>query len=307
MYFIITVDTEGDNLWSSGMNDAVSVRNAQFVPRFQELCETYGFKPVYLTNYEMISSDDFASYVRPKAQAGLCEVGIHVHAWNTPPLCELIGDHDGLPYLIEYPSDVMRAKFKTTYDLITQKIGRAPVSHRAGRWWMNDDYFALLEEFGIKVDCSHTPGISWAKSCGTTVDHGPDYSGVKSRPSMIGQVLEVPVTVRYRRHYLSFKTLRHCARTLVSGDYQWMRPSFSSFTDMKNLSRIVAKEGSDYIEFMIHSSEFMPGGSPYYPDGKSVDSLFKEMSRLFSCLSDSGCIGVTLEEYANHHNNKAGR
>ena len=51
-YFIITVDTEGDNLWKWKKGDPISTQNAVLIPRFQELCEKYNFKPVYLMNYE---------------------------------------------------------------------------------------------------------------------------------------------------------------------------------------------------------------------------------------------------------------
>lgn len=49
--FLITIDTEGDNLWQK--HDSITTENARYLPRFQQLCEKYGFKPVYLTNYEM--------------------------------------------------------------------------------------------------------------------------------------------------------------------------------------------------------------------------------------------------------------
>ena len=57
--FIITVDTEGDNLWNWRAGDSVSTENSRYIPRFQELCDKYGFKPVYLTNYEMACCDRF--------------------------------------------------------------------------------------------------------------------------------------------------------------------------------------------------------------------------------------------------------
>ena len=46
---LITIDTEGDRLWSRPTT--VETRNAEYLPRFQSLCERYGFKPTYLTNY----------------------------------------------------------------------------------------------------------------------------------------------------------------------------------------------------------------------------------------------------------------
>ena len=58
-YFIITVDTEGDDLWSYKLGDFISTKNADFIQPFQALCEKYGFKPVYLTNYEMANNNSF--------------------------------------------------------------------------------------------------------------------------------------------------------------------------------------------------------------------------------------------------------
>ena len=52
--FIITVDTEGDNLWRWKKGEPITTNNVHFIPRFQELCEEFGFKPVYLTKYKNI-------------------------------------------------------------------------------------------------------------------------------------------------------------------------------------------------------------------------------------------------------------
>src|SRR5207237_8194683 len=49
--FIITIDTEGDDLGSSPRE--ITTRNAKYLPRFQALCTRFKFRPVYLTDYEM--------------------------------------------------------------------------------------------------------------------------------------------------------------------------------------------------------------------------------------------------------------
>ena len=54
-YFIITVNTKGDNLWNWHLGDDITTYNAKYILRFQNLCEKYNFIPVYLTNYEMAS------------------------------------------------------------------------------------------------------------------------------------------------------------------------------------------------------------------------------------------------------------
>lgn len=38
-YFIITVDTEGDNLWEYVAGKEIGTENAKFLQRFQTLCE----------------------------------------------------------------------------------------------------------------------------------------------------------------------------------------------------------------------------------------------------------------------------
>ena len=297
-YFIITVDTEGDNLWNYKKGESVGVANALYIPRFQDLCEKYGFKPVYLTNYEMAQSAIFVEYIKPRAVKGLCEIGIHVHAWNNPPMYNLGGKFKGNPYLVEYPNDIMFEKFKVTYDLITKRFGTPPVSHRAGRWVMDERYFDILEKFNIKVDCSHTPTVSWMKSPGETREYGCDYTNVEPIAHSIGRIYEVPMTIRKRRFPSLGGTLKSAIKQILRGKAIWMRPVSSSLREMKWLIRKSLKT-CDYVEFMIHSSEVMPGGSPYFKTPEEVEKLYITMDRIFAYAKDHGYEGCTLEEYYN--------
>lgn len=82
--------------------------------------------------------------------------------------------------------------------LITDKVGVRPVTHRAGRWTTNDDYFSLLVKYGYKVDCSVTPGMDWSINKGQGVNSkGSDYSLAENHPYYVKEgLLEVPVTVK---------------------------------------------------------------------------------------------------------------
>ena len=295
-YFIITVDTEGDNLWEYKDGDTITTNNVLYIPRFQKLCEKYGFKPVYLTNYEMICDDRFVSYIKPKAEAGLCEIGIHVHAWNNPPLYQLTGPYNGNPYLIEYPEEIMKEKFKVTYDLICEKIGIPPISHRAGRWAMNTIYFHLLKEFKIAVDCSYTPGISWTNTVGKTIG-GSDYAKEKNVVSIIDGIVEVPATVE-RFHLTNQGSLKVRLRKLLRGYNAWLRPAY---TDYQTMCRVIKKhtgaETNDFVEFMIHSSELMEGGSPYYKAKNDIENQYQTMEMLFRTALSMGFTGATLREF----------
>ena len=301
-YFIITVDTEGDNLWQYKNGDNISTMNANFIPRFQHLCEKYGFYPVYLTNYEMAKCPRFIDEAKEWLKNGHCEIGVHLHAWNNPPTYELKGTFNGNPYLIEYPEDVMRAKFNEIYNLLVKNFDIIPVSHRAGRWAMDERYFSILNEFGIKIDCSYTPGIKWNNANGKTVANGSDYSKVPCSAHFVNGVLEIPATVRTYSHYLSSGKIKHQVRTLIKGGAIWLRPALSQLQEMKKLMRDVSKEpDNDYLEFMIHSSELMPGGSPYFPSEEAIDRMYDTMESVFSFARFLGYTGATLKDYARVH------
>src|SRR6476660_3902550 len=128
--FLITIDTEGDNLWT--ISKTVTTQNARYLPRFQGLCEGYGFKPPWLANFEMAECPAFREFGRDVLRRGQGEIGMHLHALTSPPLT-----NDGLTgqaYLIEYPENVTRDKISFMTATPEQPFEPRMVSHRAARW-----------------------------------------------------------------------------------------------------------------------------------------------------------------------------
>lgn len=298
--FLITVDTEGDNLWNYRDGDVVETRNASYLPRFQRVCDEYGFKPVWLTNYEMACSKEFMSFASDCLGRGSCEVGIHIHAWNNPPICHLERKYPGNPYLIEFSDNVMREKFRNTFELIRSQTGISPKTHRSGRWAMDERYFKILEEFNISADCSFTPGISWKGVTGSTVSDGSDYSNVPQYTHRIGKITEVPVTVRHISHFLSDGPFKHRLKSMISGSNVWLRPALSGVRDMKCLIDMVHTEDNvDYLELMLHSSELMPGGSPYASTKQDIEDLYYRIRSVFDYVKSLGYEGETMNKYVS--------
>jgi len=90
--FVITLDTEPDNEW--GRPRVATTENARFVPRFHELCQKAGpFKVSYLLTFEMAEDPFLSDFLAPRLAAGECEVGAHLHPWNTPPLLPVVTLH----------------------------------------------------------------------------------------------------------------------------------------------------------------------------------------------------------------------
>ena len=115
--FIVTIDTEGDDLWTTkitrnGLKE-ITTENAKNLERFQNLCEKYGFVPVYLTNYEMALAQPFVEMARYALKNRRAEIGMHMHAWNSPPIEHLPYNPRGThTYIGEYSRRLQWEKMK---------------------------------------------------------------------------------------------------------------------------------------------------------------------------------------------------
>jgi hypothetical protein len=308
--FLITIDTEGDNLWAKPRE--ITTRNSRFLGRFQTLCERYGFKPVYLTDFEMANCPVFAEFGRDVLARGTGEIGMHLHAWNSPPITPLTRD-DYLfqPYLIEYPEPLMREKIIRLTRLLEDTFSARMSSHRAGRWAFNEAYARVLCEAGYTADCSVTPGVSWADHKGDPNGRGgSDYRrfpadayllapGDISRPGD-STLLEVPMTVvSFLPRLLHGIERKGPAGRVLNRFYPlyWLRPNGHNLEKIIRLVRRAAAEKRPYVEFMLHSSEFMPGGSPTFAVEADIERLYEHLEQLFDEAS-SHFEGATLAEFA---------
>lgn len=313
--FLITVDTEGDNLWSRPRT--VTTRNAEYLPRFQSLCEKYRLKPTYLTNWEMANCPAFVELGTDVIRRGTGEIGMHLHAWNSPPEFALTPDDDRFqPYLIEYPAAVIREKVKVMTDRLAEVFGRRPTSHRAGRWGFDATYARVLIEHGYTVDCSVTPNVSWQFCKGDPSNRGgPDYTDFPESPYFLdpgdirrpgdSPLLELPVTViRTRRYPAAVEfTRRRLAGSFFGTrvmrkafpNTAWLMPTGGNGASLLRVLEMVRRERRPYAQFVIHSSELMPGGSPKLPDGRAIDAMYADIEALFQSARDF--TGQTLSEF----------
>lgn len=310
--FIITIDTEGDNLWNWKDGDEIATENVKYLQRFQDLCSDYGFKPVWLSNWEMINDSSFVDFINKNLDKKACELGMHLHAWNTPPYYQLPKNKkSGAPYLIEYPKDIMEQKIAAMTEKMKQRFGFVPASHRAGRWAINEDYLELLYKYGYKIDCSVTPGKSWVSSAGQTPGFsGPDYTCENKNVNIRGKIIEVPVTVEFtHRMFLSMKnSLKSNIKTFlygIKGKHVWLRPERENINELLWLVEQNSNSESDYLMFMLHSSELMPGGNPIFKTESDIEQLYSSLGILFREISKR-YNGITLEKYAVNCVNKNG-
>lgn len=309
--FIITVDTEGDDIWSRPRE--VTTRNARFLPRFQALCERYGYRPVYLVNYEMATCPEFVEFGCDVVRRDAGEIGMHLHAWNSPPLIPLTDDDSRhQPYLFEYPDDVMKEKITVMTRLLEERFDRRVVSHRGGRFGFDGRYAAMLLEAGYLVDCSVTPGVDWSTTPGAPDRAGgPDYRAFPDRPYFLtpGDIaaparhglLEVPVTIGtsgiYRAAPWAYRLpLAGPIVNRISPMRSWACPGENGLAGMLRAARAARARGAVCVEFLVHSSELMPDGSPRFRASADVERLYASLAVLFEDLA-AWCRGTTLAEF----------
>ena len=316
--FLITIDTEGDNVWQRPEN--VTTRNSKYLYRFQDLCEKYNFKPTYLTNYEMANSKEFQKFGRDVLNRGVAEIGMHLHAWDMPPKYNLTtNDLYHQPYLFEFPVEIMRRKIAIMTDTLQDNFGIKMLSHRAGRWGINECYAQILIEYGYKVDCSVTPYISWSISKGHPEKNGgPDFRAFFedayfidpadiSKPGQ-SDLLEIPVSIinTYKILNILFDSLKLRNNNALNKalnfffSKNWLRPNNRNLEGMLKILDNAIVSNKQYVEFVLHSSEFMPGGSPRFPSDKSIKKLYINIEKLFAKASGVFS-GKTLTEFYNEY------
>lgn len=87
----------------------------------------------------------------------------------------------------------------------------------------------------------------------------------------------------------------------IIGRNQWIRPGSDCLT--KGILDVMDKcnKNNEYIMFMIHSSELMPGGSPNFKTKESIELLYQVIEKIFQYAKTNGYKGITLRDYYSEY------
>jgi hypothetical protein len=306
---LVGVDTEADDQWSAAGRQALSVRNAERLPALQALFDGLGVRPTYLATHEMVSRDQSAPVLRELFATGRCEIGAHLHPWSSPPYRP---EDQGGRYPHQLPTELLRRQLTELTEVIERSVGRRPTSYRAGRHGFDERSLVMLEELGYTVDTSVDPLFNERRKGGPVfagaplLPYRPDYRDVR-RPGG-ARILEIPVTAAttpplpkpLERLYASLPPIPYRGVLKRLGlRAVWLRPSYTALPDMLAFATRLAERGVPCFNLLFHSSELLPGGSPYTPDQQSVDRFLDHLRRVLGHLTGRlGAVGRTYAEFA---------
>ena len=193
---IVTIDVEPDNVWRN--THSKSLRNINELPNFHKICKEFGVRPTYFVCWSVANDDNSKKILLDLLNQGDCEIGIHPHLWEIPPL--ISQDSSKIAWTgPDYSTEILEAKLTTIFNLISSNFG-IPLSHRAGRWCIDERQVEILTNLGIKYDSSILPGIDWSKT--GILDHtkAPLNSYFMDKNNIclpgISSLLEVPCTIK---------------------------------------------------------------------------------------------------------------
>ena len=116
MYFIISIDTEEDN-WDN-FDEKPTQKNIQRIPKLQKLFNRYQIKPTYLVTYPVACDPKSVSILKPILESSQCEIGTHLHPWNTPPMEERLNRKNTM--LNNLGAELQFKKLQCLHDKIEQ-------------------------------------------------------------------------------------------------------------------------------------------------------------------------------------------
>jgi len=306
---LVGIDTEADDQWSSAGRERLEVRNAERLPALQSLFEEFDVRPTYVVTHEMATEPESAAVLRQLATGGRCEIGSHLHPWSSPPFRP--EDRDGHTYPLNLPQELLERQLKELTETIESSLGVRPTTYRAGRNGFDGRSARVLEALGYTVDTSVDPLFNERRKGGPVFSgaplrpYRPDYADVR-RPGD-SRLLEIPISSAtlpalpksLERLYAELPPLPwRGALKRLGLRAVWLRPSYSPLRDMVSFANSLAARHVPCFNIIFHSSEILPGGSPYTPDQASVDRFLDSLRRLLEHLRSLGGSGQTYAEFA---------
>jgi hypothetical protein len=305
---IVVVDTEEEFDWSAPFNrSAVSVNHMRRIGAFQQICEAWGVRPVYVVDYPVTNQGPGVEALTPLLRDGRALLGAHLHPWVSPPHEENVNVHNSYPGNL--PRALERAKLEHLRDRIEVSLGTRPRIYKAGRYGIGPNTFELLEELGFDIDLSPAPPFDYSAAGGPNFSRRglrPEWSGphrrVLSIPgtgALIGRLPSLPLYRAATHPALVRLHLPGVLARLGAVERINLSPEGHGEAEMVRLVRWLYARGERLFVLSLHSPSVEPGHTPYVRTEQELTAFLDALDgflRVF--MTEIG--GVPTDPFAVH-------
>lgn len=301
--FVLTVDTEEEFDWAAPLTrDQFRLDTVPELASFQQFCEGYGAKPVYLLDYPLATSPAAVAALGDAVAGGHAEVGVQLHPWVNPPFEEDINNANSfagnLPFALE------RAKLQELQAAITRNFGQAPLIYRAGRYGVGPNTAAILHEAGLLIDSSVRARFDYSRI------GGPNFGGLGPEPWWVGEpgtLLELPLTTVFcgvlRRHGPQMEPILGkapllrgiCARSGLLNRVP-LTPEGVNIAEALGAIDQALADGLPLLVLSFHSPSLRPGCTPYVRDAADLERFYAWWRAVLAHLAACGVKSATARE-----------
>jgi hypothetical protein len=289
MKCFITIDVEPDNVWADTQSKKFS--NLKYLWNFNELCIQYDLKVNYFITYSVANNKNCLKILENILKRGNCEIGIHSHMWEIPPIVPNDLSNKALTGNL-YQKQIVEEKLSNLINLIKKNFDY-PKSHRAGRFGMSNTQLKILMENNIRVDSSIVPGINWSATGIINYLNAKNEIYEMDENDFLNSgnsgVIQVPCTVKpmyFKNSFLNTGIYKKILNKLGL-KYNWLRVSpEKKIDDFKETIDWVIKSNLGFLNLMSHSSEFMVNGSPYWTSKNEIEYQFTLYKNIFTIWRD---------------------
>ena len=289
---MVLIDTEEEFDWSKPLaRENTCVTNIRAQVLAHRIFEKYDIKPVYVSDYPVVSQKDGIEPLRDLMADDKCVIGAHLHPWVNPPFEEDVCNANSYPGNL--PAALEQEKLRRLTETIAENFGERPVVYKAGRYGVGFNTAAILDTLDYQIDTSVLPQTNLQS------EEGPDFSCCEPSPYWFGknrEMLEIPMTVGFAGAFRQvgtpmFDVLDSSAgRTLhLRGIFARLRlfdrivltPEGITAEEHRLLVRTLLAAGQRVFSFTYHSPSLAPGNTPYVQSEADLALFLDKFERFF--------------------------
>lgn len=293
LFATVAVDAEEDFDWTRPLHGTPhSTECMRRIDELEPLFGAVGAVPTYLLTYPLLDDMEVVRLLRRQHERGLCELGVQLHSWVTPPF-EDEGRHAS-SFACNLPPELELRKAACLQAKFAERFGIAPRIYRSGRYGIGPALTRNLGALGVRVDVSLAPRSDFS------AEGGPDLWDFDCRPFWFGgpePILEVPLcrsvigwggaraAPAHRWAEAHATPLSSLLTRLGFAERITLSPEGNDLPAMIRLVRHLTGAGQRVLVVSFHSSSLAAGRNPYVRDARELRQFHARLAGILRYLA----------------------